>query len=116
VPGPAHATAIDNLRRFRSHGGTVRYGTDLGNGPLPPGVNAREIRALQRAGLSPDEILSAMTGDDHVDPAWIPGGLDLGPRAFADVLATARVLGPEVRPRSVPFATGDERSDGYGRR
>ena len=33
--------------------GSVVYGTDLGNGPLIPGVNPREIRALQRAGLAP---------------------------------------------------------------
>jgi imidazolonepropionase-like amidohydrolase len=27
------ARAVDNLRRFRAAGGTVRYGTDMGNGP-----------------------------------------------------------------------------------
>jgi hypothetical protein len=127
TPAPEQATAIGNLRRFRAHGGAVRYGTDLGNGPLPPAVNPREVRALQQAGLTPDEILSAMTEIDHVEPigipggpaptsiaggpaptsiagapapTWIPGGLELDPATFADVLATARVLGPEVRPRS----------------
>ncbi len=97
---PEQDTAIDNLRRFRAYGGTVRYGTDLGNGPLVPGVNPREVRALQRAGLTPGEVLTAMTGDGiGVPPCWIAGGLDLDPARLADVLATARVVGPEVRPR-----------------
>jgi hypothetical protein len=96
---PAQAAAIGNLRLFLAHGGTVRYGTDLGNGPLPPAVNPREIRALQRAGLAPADVLAAMTGDDETEPCWVPGGLELDPARFADVLATARVLGPEVRPR-----------------
>jgi imidazolonepropionase-like amidohydrolase len=97
---PAVGTAIDNLRRFLGYGGSVLYGTDLGNGPLVPGVNPREIRLLQRAGLTPAEILAAMTPDAAVlPPCWIPGGLDLSPSGFADVMATARVVGPEVRPR-----------------
>jgi hypothetical protein len=92
--------AIDNLRRFLASGGTVVYGTDLGNGPLIPGVNRREISALQRAGLTPDEILTAMTGDpDGRPPCWVPGGLDLEATRFADVLATARVVGAEIQPR-----------------
>jgi imidazolonepropionase-like amidohydrolase len=96
---PEQDTAIGNLRRFLGHGGKVRYGTDLGNGPLPPAINPRELRALQRAGLSPAEILAAMTEADQGEPAWLPAGLELGPATFADSLATARVLGPQVRPR-----------------
>ena len=96
---PEQHVALDNLRRFLGHGGKVRYGTDLGNGPLPPGINARELRALRGAGLTPTDILAAMTDQDQGEPAWLPAGLDLGPDTFADSLATARVLGPEVRPR-----------------
>jgi imidazolonepropionase-like amidohydrolase len=96
---PELEVALDNLRRFLGHGGKVRYGTDLGNGPLPPGINPRELRGLQRAGLSPADILAAATDPDRGEPAWLPAGLDLEPRTFADSLATARVLGPEVRPR-----------------
>ena len=99
TPPPARAVAIDNLRRFRAAGGIVRYGTDLGNGPLPAGINRREVRALQAVGLTPAEILTAMTGSDQADPAWLPDGLELDPARFAAVLATARVLGPELRPR-----------------
>ncbi|GAA0798162.1 amidohydrolase [Spirilliplanes yamanashiensis] len=87
--------ALRNLRLFLGHGGEVRYGTDLGNGPQPPGVNPHEVRALQSAGLSPDDVLAAMTAVDPDDlPApdcVVPGGLDLGPARFADSLATARV-------------------------
>jgi imidazolonepropionase-like amidohydrolase len=100
TPTAERATAVDNLRLFLRFGGDVRYGTDLGNGPLPPGVNVREVRALQAAGLAPGEVLDAMTGDRAgVPPCWVPGGLDLDPVRFADVLATARVVGPELRPR-----------------
>jgi imidazolonepropionase-like amidohydrolase len=94
---PEVGTAVGNLRRFLGYGGSVVYGTDLGNGPLVPGVNPREIRLLQRAGLTPAEILTAMTPDAaELPPCWIPGGLDLTPAAFADVMATARVVGPEA--------------------
>ena len=89
-------TAVGNLRRFLEYGGSVRYGTDLGNGPVVPGINPREIRALQSAGLTPNDILLAMAGEDV---SWIPGGLDLDPARFADVLATARVLDDSVQPR-----------------
>ncbi|GIM91811.1 amidohydrolase family protein [Paractinoplanes toevensis] len=96
VPTPELATAVANLRRFLEYGGRVHYGTDLGNGPLIPGVNPREIRALQSAGLTPNDILQSMTGPDVT---WLPGGLDLDPARFADTLATARVLDDTVRPR-----------------
>ncbi|WP_433367136.1 amidohydrolase [Actinoplanes sp. CA-142083] len=96
TPTPELVTAVGNLRRFLEYGGSVRYGTDLGNGPVVPGVNPREILALQSAGLTPDAILLAMTGPDI---SWIPGGLDLDPARFADVLATARVFDDSVQPR-----------------
>jgi hypothetical protein len=57
------ATAIDNLSRFRAVGGRVAYGTDMGNGPMPVGVNQDEILALGAAGLEGDELLRAVTGD-----------------------------------------------------
>jgi imidazolonepropionase-like amidohydrolase len=54
-------TALDNLQRFRSAGGTVIYGTDLGNGPIPPGVHTRELLLIREAGLTNDEVLGAAT-------------------------------------------------------
>lgn len=52
--------AMDNLRRFRNAGGHIRYGTDLGNGPLPEGVNERELAALCDAGCTPPQVLAAI--------------------------------------------------------
>ncbi|HWS32306.1 MAG TPA: amidohydrolase, partial [Actinoplanes sp.] len=97
-PDPAREVAVDNLRRFIGYGGTVRYGTDLGNGPLPPGINVREIRLLQSAGLTPDAILTAMTEAGSTTLSWISGGLDLAPDRFPDALATARVIDADSSP------------------
>ncbi|WP_010204076.1 amidohydrolase family protein [Salinibacterium sp. PAMC 21357] len=52
--------ASDNLRRFHCAGGTVRYGTDMGNGDLPLGLNGRELSALQDAGVRNDSLLRAL--------------------------------------------------------
>jgi hypothetical protein len=57
----AFRIALDNLARFSAAGGDVRYGTDLGNGPQPLGLNPRELRALADAGLSADELVAALT-------------------------------------------------------
>ncbi|BBH63945.1 hypothetical protein ACTI_06300 [Actinoplanes sp. OR16] len=96
---PAREIAVANLRGFLSYGGSVRYGTDLGNGPLPTGINPREIAALIEAGLTPDAVLTAMTESDSTDLSWVPAGLDLTPDSFATSLATARVLDDTLRPR-----------------
>lgn len=77
-PTAEQDVAIDNVRRFVALGGTVVYGTDLGNGPLPPGVNARELRALAEAGLDPHALLGAIAHDGAApDPdgaaTWVPG-------------------------------------------
>jgi hypothetical protein len=65
-PGPAYTTAIDNLARFHARAGRVVYGTGLGNGDLPPGVNVREIAGLSEAGLGLADILRALTpGSGH---------------------------------------------------
>jgi len=58
---PEIRTALDNLRRFHAAGGAVMYGTDLGNGPVPPGVDLREVLLLREAGLSNEDVLAAMT-------------------------------------------------------
>lgn len=57
---PEIRTALDNLRRFHAAGGTVIYGTDLGNGPIPPGIHIRELRLLVEAGLEYEEVLEAL--------------------------------------------------------
>jgi hypothetical protein len=80
-PTPEFAIAVDNMRRFASAGGRIHYGTDLGNGPLPVGVNERELNALATAGLNDEHLLRAIAGEVgrtgasvSVGPrfAWIP--------------------------------------------
>jgi len=57
---PQIRTAVDNLRRFHGAGGRVIYGTDLGNGPIPPGIHTRELQLMVEAGLEYEEVLEAM--------------------------------------------------------
>ncbi len=75
---PELRTALDNLRRFHAAGGTVIYGTDLGNGAIPPGIHTEELRLLHAAGLEPEEVLEAMTR------------APLEPDAPADLIVLAR--------------------------
>ena len=58
--GEARAIALDNLRRFHAHGGTVRYGTDLGNGDQPVGLNPAEIAGLREAGVRGAALIRAL--------------------------------------------------------
>jgi imidazolonepropionase-like amidohydrolase len=58
---PELEVAVDNLRRFAEAGGRVRYGTDLGNGAIPPGIDPREVGLMASAGLGTSAILRAMT-------------------------------------------------------
>jgi imidazolonepropionase-like amidohydrolase len=57
---PEIRTALDNLRRFHVAGGSIAYGTDLGNGEIPPGIHTREAQLMVEAGLEPEEVLEAM--------------------------------------------------------
>jgi imidazolonepropionase-like amidohydrolase len=70
--------AADNLTRFRNAGGRVVYGTDLGNGAIPPGIDVREAFLLHEACRMPVEgVLVAMTAGA------------LAPGAPADLIALA---------------------------
>jgi imidazolonepropionase-like amidohydrolase len=73
--------AVDNLRRFIAAGGRVVYGTDLGNAGPKPGIDAREIDGLSRAGMSPLAIVAAATTDAarHLD--LDVGVIEVGRRA-----------------------------------
>lgn len=54
--------ACDNLTRFRNAGGRVVYGTDLGNGDVPAGIDVREALLLHEAcRMSVEDVLTAMT-------------------------------------------------------
>ena len=58
---PQLRRATDNLNRFLQAGGQVAYGTDLGNGSIPPGIHVTEAWHLHRAGLSTESVIEAMT-------------------------------------------------------
>jgi imidazolonepropionase-like amidohydrolase len=59
---PGLRAACDNLVRFRAAGGTVVYGTDLGNGEVPPGIDVREALLLHEAvRMTTEEVLVSMT-------------------------------------------------------
>jgi hypothetical protein len=102
VSTPQSVRARVNLSRFHAAGGRVLYGTDLGNGTLPLGVNAREIAALTRSGLDAAEVIEALTDPwPCAEPAdWGTDGLATfvpgpPPRHHDDLgtwLANARVL------------------------
>lgn len=59
--GADRERAIANLRAFAARGGRVLYGTDLGNGSLPVGVNRRELLAMTEAGVRGDALVAALT-------------------------------------------------------
>jgi hypothetical protein len=94
TPSADQDRAVDNLARFHSVGGRVLYGTDLGNGPLPEALNLREVGLLADAGLSDDDLLTALS-----DPWPFAGRLGGvltevpdGPEPLVDRLAHARVV------------------------
>lgn len=98
TPTAQHATALDNLARFVAAGGTVVYGTDQGNGPLPAGLDERELRALLAVGLTVDALLHALTwGPATAARTHLPGerpAHGATPEEVAAWLAGARVLTP----------------------
>ncbi|WP_341955237.1 hydrolase [Microbacterium sp. LWH13-1.2] len=69
--GDALATAVDNVLRFHAAGGTVLYGTDMGNGPTPVGLNANELAALRDAGITGAPLLRTLAPQDPRDPASV---------------------------------------------
>ena len=71
--GGERATAIDNLRRFAAAGGTVLYGTDMGNGDTPVDLRESELTALREAGVDGIRLLTALapTGADRL---FLPEG------------------------------------------
>ncbi|QGK71375.1 amidohydrolase family protein [Allosaccharopolyspora coralli] len=93
VDSPQRETAVSNLRRFHALGGRVRYGTDLGNGPLPLGVNGSELDALRAAELTPAEIVRALcreTGGVRIPADLVAVPED--PLTAPEVLARARTV------------------------
>ncbi|HSJ52045.1 MAG TPA: amidohydrolase [Actinomycetota bacterium] len=91
---PGLRFACDNLVRFRAAGGAVVYGTDLGNGPIPPGIHVREALLLHEAvRMTPEEVLTAMTA--HRLEAGAPGdviALGADPLERMEAIADLRLV------------------------
>jgi imidazolonepropionase-like amidohydrolase len=80
--------AIENVARFRAAGGTVIYGTDLGNEGPVPGIDASEVSSMMEAGMSGLEIVRSATCDSA---RWL-GLTDRGviqPGARADLIGVS---------------------------
>lgn len=95
--GDERAVAVDNVRRFHAAGGTVRYGTDMGNGPTPVDLNPAEITALREAGLDDDALLRALA---PVDPLAGTSALLLIPGGFpgtADPLSARPLTAADLK-------------------
>ncbi|MFM9919642.1 hydrolase [Lacisediminihabitans sp. H27-G8] len=70
--------AMGNLERFAAAGGRVHYGTDLGNGPLPTGLNHRELAVLAAALPSAESVIESLAGflpplSPPLTASFIPG-------------------------------------------
>jgi imidazolonepropionase-like amidohydrolase len=90
---PELDVAVDNAARFVAAGGTILYGTDLGNGPIPPGIHVGEAFHLASAGLSVEAILTSMTraGLETGAPADVVG-LDGSPLENLSALGRVRLV------------------------
>lgn len=90
-----------NLRAFHAAGGTVLYGTDLGNGAQPVGVNGGELAAMRAAGLHPAAIVQALidpwprTDRSHAVATFVPGDPPAEHDAVPAWLARATVVPAE---------------------
>jgi len=97
APTSEYHVAIDNARRFVAAGGRMLYGTDLGNGPLPLGVNARELDALASTGIDRDALVSSIgTFDDGVGRAEC----EITEGEFVDVIGPRFVYIPGTVPET----------------
>jgi len=85
---PQRAVAVDNVERFRAAGGTVVYGTDLGNGSSHAGPSLPELLALERAGIAGDDLIAAV-----VHPAVSALAAEMMLVGEAPLPATAAELG-----------------------
>lgn len=99
--GPPRERAISHLRAFADRGGRVLYGTDLGNGSLPLGVNRRELLALHQAGIRGDALVASLT-DPWPAPArtdavrsFVEGPAPTDPTDLATWLSRAIVVPTE---------------------
>lgn len=99
--GAVRDRAIATLGAFAARGGRVVYGTDLGNGTLPLGVNRRELLALHAAGLRGDALVASLVdpwpGTRRIDgvTTFVPGDPPTRTDDLPSWLARATVVATE---------------------
>ncbi|HEV8115806.1 MAG TPA: amidohydrolase family protein, partial [Acidimicrobiales bacterium] len=86
------------LRRWVAAGGSVVYGTDLGNSCTSPGVDGRELSLLSAAGMDPGSVVVAATSA----AAYAIGAGDLTGRVAPGLRADLLVL--DADPLTDPVA------------
>jgi imidazolonepropionase-like amidohydrolase len=90
-----------NLAGFAAAGGRVLYGTDLGNGDQPVGVNPDEVAALDRAGIRGAALIASLADPwPFADPppgvcTFVPGPPPTGFAGIAEWLRGATVVPTE---------------------
>jgi hypothetical protein len=80
-----YTVAVDNLTRFHAAGGRIRYGTDLGNGSKPPGLDPAELTGLVDAGLDVAAIVGAIATAEPA-PGWVTWSPFQRPRSVAEAV------------------------------
>ena len=81
VHGGTGAGAVENAAALVAAGAVLRYGTDLGNGGIDPGADAKELDLLAReVGLGVDGALRAATRPLSVGEPAAVVALDRDPR------------------------------------
>lgn len=87
---------LSTVARYAARGGLVLYGTDMGNPPVPGGIDAEEIRSLGETLGSLEAALASATSSAA---GWL--GLDdrgrIEPGARADVVVVAGDPRTDVR-------------------
>lgn len=96
----ATRTAAANVAAFAGAGGTVLYGTDLGNGDRPVGVLPGELAALDASGIRGPALIAALVDPWPAAPAsgvstFVPGPPPASLDAVAEWLGRATVVPTE---------------------
>lgn len=66
--GSQFAHVVENVRRFAAAGGSLLYGSDMGNGPTPVDLRDSEITALREAGVEGSDLLRSLDPGDPLAP------------------------------------------------
>lgn len=97
----ALARATDNLARFAAAGGSVAYGTDLGNGLDRFDLDPAEVAALRRAGIDGTALVDALLTERLLPPGPMIGTV------AGDVVDDESLLANLHRARSLPYTWFD---------